>query len=858
MQVSDSSGSTATKQLSITVNPPQVQVTTSSLAGGTTGLPYSATLSATGGTGTYSWSISSGTLPAGLSLSGNTISGTPTEAGTSTFTVKAADSTGSSGSKQLSITVGTAQIQITTASLPGGSVGAAYAQTLSASGGTGAYSWSVSSGTLPPGVALSGNTLSGTPTTTGNFGFTILVTDTAGATASKQFTVTVNAAQIQITAGDLPQGRTAETYSATLSATGGVQPYTWTLVSGELPSGLSLSTSGNVSGTPTTTGNFTFTAQVSDAAGAHAQGPFTISVASALRLDTAPSLPSGSAGSPYTATILAAGAVAPLQYAVTTGTLPTGLSLTATSGVISGTPTQVGSFSFAVQVKDSSGAAVSGTYNVSIASGVTIATPPVLPTATVGVPYSVTIEPAGGTNPYVWAVTAGALPAGLTFSAGKISGTPTASGDFTFTVQVTDGNTNRATKDFTLTVAGPMSITTAPLLTPGTTGSPYRQTIAATGGVPPYTWSVANGSLPPGLTLDAALGTVTGTPTAAGAYGFTLMVADSAAASVQKQFTIVVSQGVTISTAAALPGATAGTAYTLTLAASGGTAPYTWSVASGSLPAGIVLNATTGTLSGTPGAAGTYNFTIQVTDAAKLAATKVLTLIVALPSAPALTINGLPASLGALQQPAIDVSMSAPYPVTITGTLTLTFNPAGPNPADDPSVQFSTGGRSVAFTIPANSTHAVFASPLALQSGSVTGTISLSVASWQAGASPFPKSDATAQSQVLPAVPTVASVSMVDTSGGFQVQIAGISTTRELTQATISFKAAAGSNLVTTQLVVPLGPGSQAWFQSAAAAAYGGQFSLTLPFTVSGGTNVVGSVSVILSNSVGDSPAGSS
>src|SRR5262249_18993335 len=148
----------------------------------------------------------------------------------------------------------------------------------------------------------------------------------------------------------------------------------------------------------------------------------------------------------------------------------------------------------------------------------------------------------------------------------------------------------------------------------------------------------------------------------------------------------------------------------------------------GALPGGLSLNGASGTISGTPSAAGTFNFTIEVADAANLKASRVHTIATDLPTVPTLSMGGVPATLNPLQQPPVDLMLGAPFPVAITGRLNLVFVPASGLP-DDPAVQFSIGGRSVAFTIPANATHATFASPLAMQSGSVAGTIRFMVES---------------------------------------------------------------------------------------------------------------------------------
>lgn len=175
-----------------------ITITTTNLSGGTVGTAYSTTLSATGGTSPYTWAISSGTLPAGLTLSSSgAISGTPTSAGTATFTVRATDSASKTGEMSYSISISAAgstpaAVSILTGSLSGGTVGTAYSTTLSATGGSAPYSWSLTGGSLPGGLSLSqAGTITGTPTASGTYSFTVRVADSSSATAIRTFSVNI-------------------------------------------------------------------------------------------------------------------------------------------------------------------------------------------------------------------------------------------------------------------------------------------------------------------------------------------------------------------------------------------------------------------------------------------------------------------------------------------------------------------------------------------------------------------------------------------------------------------------------------------------------------------------------------------
>src|ERR1035441_8777879 len=365
VQVTDAKSLTASEMLSINVRG-AVLITPASLPGGQVSIPYSATLMATGGVLPYSWSVASGSLPPGLTLTTNpdstaTISGTPSTLGPSTFTIQVADAesppaTGTSA--PLSITI-EGFVTITTTSLPNGTVAIFYDSQLMATGGTTPYKWSITSGVLPPGLSLTPATgvISGTPTTTGPYPITVQVADSESTpvTATAAFTITIDPTPpLQVTTSSLLPGTQGVYYTSPLAATGGVPPYSWSLTTGSLPAGLTLSGTGVIAGTPIASGSFPITVQATDTQMNTASAGLTLTINSGpLVITTTLALPSGIQSVPYSATLGAAGGTPPYTWAVRLGTLPSGLTLNPSTGVISGTPTASGTCSIEVQVQDS-------------------------------------------------------------------------------------------------------------------------------------------------------------------------------------------------------------------------------------------------------------------------------------------------------------------------------------------------------------------------------------------------------------------------------------------------------------------------------------------------------------------------
>jgi hypothetical protein len=249
-----------------------------------------------------------------------------------------------------------------------------------------------------------------------------------------------------------------------LTASRGVPPYTWSITAGSLPYGLTLDSKGTITGTPNqgAVGSSPFTVMVTDSKGSTASQKLSISVRAVLAIITT-SLPPATVNShsPYSQTLEATGGETPYQWSVPPGSLPSGLSLNLNSGVISGTPTTPTTpttpgtpTSFTVTVTDKNGTQVSQALSIQVNSACDIQgqSPARVSRATVGAYYSLTLQVTGGTPPHKWALPAGSvLPDGLSLSSdGTISGTPTADGTYTFTVQVSDSNGSFATQSLSI------------------------------------------------------------------------------------------------------------------------------------------------------------------------------------------------------------------------------------------------------------------------------------------------------------------------------------------------------------------------------------------------------------------------
>ena len=563
----------------VEVQNPPIAVTPTTLPAGLVGSSYNQTLTASGGTGNLSlnYQITSGTIPAGLSFSVNNnhlnITGTPTATGTVSFTLNISDTSGDTDSQDYTLSVNPA-ITFSPTSLPSGTVNTAYSQTITATGSSGALSvnYNVTSGTIPAGMNFSINAnqliITGTPTTNGTLTFTLTATDSNNNQATRNYTLTVNAAGVNITFSptSVPDGTVNSAYNQAITASGGTGTLTvaYNITSGGIPSGLNFNASGNtltISGTPTAGGNVSFAVVATDSNNNQATQNYSLTVNAVTSgiTFTPNTLPVANVGTTYVQSISASsgnGSVT-LTTNLSPGSLPAGLSYTINGDTmtISGTPTAIGSVSFNVTATDSSNNQLTKNYTLNVnAAGVTIAfTPNSLPSANVNTPYnqSITASSSGGSVTLTTNLAQNALPAGLSYSINgdtmTISGTPTSGGSISFNVTATDSSNNQLTKSYTLTAnASGATITLSPSsLSSGSVGTGYGQTITASGGSGSITvtYSVSSGGIPAGLSFNASGNhlTISGTPTAAGSVNFAVTAHDTSGDVTTQNYTLTVS-----------------------------------------------------------------------------------------------------------------------------------------------------------------------------------------------------------------------------------------------------------------------------------------------------------------------------
>src|SRR5215813_3996451 len=612
-------------------------------------------------------------------------------------------------------------IIIKTTQLPGTEqTQSSYRTTLEARGGSGVYSWNVL-GSLPSGLSLdssagiiSGNV--GPSASTQNFKIQV-----AGSTndtpVAQDFTIAVSPRLAVATqsASDLTFNIGVGNHSIPLQTVAGtgVGSFHWKAAS-PLPSWLNLSDSGvlSASAVPNAATTSQVTVQVTDDLNLVATAPLNITIPIVI---TTASLPSAEQLQPsYTETLKAGGGTGIYSWSLD-GSLPAGLNLDSNTGVISGVvATSASTQTFAIQAKDSTGASGSKQYTIAINPQLAVV-PPSAPSLSASIKsnYSLSLQISSGTGvaPFTWGDAPGSTrPSWLNLSTSGVlaaAQVPDTATTQSFTVQVTDAANVVATLPLTISI--PIIITTAELPTAIQSHGNYTVQVSAGGGTGTYSFRTVAGSLPTGLDLNPNTGLISGTVGAnAVTQTFVIEVSDSNHATGSKQFTIAVNQAVVVTTTS-LPNGAVNSPYSQQLSATGGVPPYSnWQVVSGSgsPPANVFLDATTGIISsgtdtvGCP--AGTFKFSVTVQDSLNNASAPQPLSITTTTTTLSITTTSIPSySTGLTYSQQLQSSGSA-CGTTVTWSLAsgsgplpgwLTLSPGGllsgtPGPNDSGSVDF--------------------------------------------------------------------------------------------------------------------------------------------------------------------------
>ncbi len=411
---------------------------------------------------------------------------------------------------------------LTLAALPNGTANTTYNQSLNPGGGFAPYTVTHTAGTLPPGLTINGDSLSGVPTATGAFNFTLQVTDAYGCTGSRSYTLTFACAGVTVVPTNLPGGTVGTAYNQTIG-TSPTGAFSFAVTSGALPIGLMLNAAtGAITGTPTQSGSFSFTIT---ATGAECSGSRGYTIAIGCPVITLAALSNTTVGAGYAGSV-AASPNGVYSYSLLTGSLPAGLTLNVSNGALTGTASVPGTFGFTIRAQSAKGCGGQQSYTLTVGCPTIVLSALVTPTLNSPYQQTVVASPGGGNYSYVLA---GSLPAGLSLNAatGVISGTPTAAGAYNFTITANGFGTCSGSRNYIGTIAGSSCPTIALADLPnGQPGQLYSNSVAATP-AGSYSYAVTTGSLPPGLTLYGSFGLIYGFPTTAGSFDFTITATDA-------------------------------------------------------------------------------------------------------------------------------------------------------------------------------------------------------------------------------------------------------------------------------------------------------------------------------------------
>jgi uncharacterized protein YhjY with autotransporter beta-barrel domain len=655
------SGTAAPATVAIMVTAPTLVLVPSTLPDGMVGTLYSQSLGATQGTAPYTYTLVSGSLPGGVGLSNSgVLSGTTTTSGSFNFSIQARDFYGATGAQSYallitplpapvanasSITVlANSSFNLVTLNMTGAVTSVAVASqaahgTASASAGSIFYS---------PQSGYSGTDV-----------FTYTASNTSGTSTPGTVNVTVKEPTLMLTPSTLITGMAGSAYSQTLVASQGTAPYTYALITGNLPDGIGLGNGGVLAGVPTVSGNFSFMVQARDSYGATGTQSYALFIAP-LPVPVA---------NPLNITVLANSSANPVALSITGGVTSVAVATQAVHGTALSSGTSIsyspvagysGPDTFSYTATNSSGTSAAAVVDVRVLSSSLRIAPGFFSDAMVGMAYSQSLSASLGTAPYTYALSSGSLPEGLGLSGGgMLTGTPTASGSFGFTIQVVDAYGAAGTQSYVLFVAPlPVPVAKPSSITVFANSSSNVVPLNITGAVTSVA-IVTQGTHGVAMASGASIGY---TPTAgySGADMFTYTATNSSGTSATATVMVTVSAPTLVLTPNVLPDGMVGTAYRQSFGANRGTAPYTYAVLSGGLPAGLSL-LSEGVLTGTPTSSGKSSFTIQARDTYGALGTQSY----------ALSIDPLPTPLAQDSSLTVQANSNAnAVPLNITGMVT--------------------------------------------------------------------------------------------------------------------------------------------------------------------------------------------
>ena len=422
---------------------------------------------------------------------------------------------------------------------------------------------------------------------------------------------------LNIITNELPKIETGSFYNNRIRISGGTPPYEYNITYGSLPAGLTIDNEkGTITGIPNISGSYLFSVSVTDAKQAYAEMEFVIDVVAPLVIVSDYSLKPAVKNESYLYQFEATGDRLPNIFSINDDvpSPPPGLELSQ-EGLLSGTPTESGTYEFEVFVIDNSERIDRKTFQLIVVDPVSIIGQQSC-YAIIGEPVSHNLSATGGLGELSWNVYSNNLSSGLKFENGLLSGSSINPFENTIIIAVTDTIGNIAYKEIFLQIVDVLDIKTVALPT-GVVDTPYNEAILVKGGFPPYLFSFS-GQLMDGLAFDSETGLISGTPSKGGFVNLELTVSDSMIPSpkqVSKTLSIRITRGFTIITSARLANSIKGQPITpIQLSTIAGTFPLNWLINDGAMAEGIVLNPETGELSGTPTQSGDFAFTVECTD----------------------------------------------------------------------------------------------------------------------------------------------------------------------------------------------------------------------------------------------------